>query len=415
MRKFDAIIGYKTIKTKLLEICDMIKNPDIFEQMGATAIHGILLDGEPGVGKTMMAYAFIEECGLPSYVIRRTKPNGEFVNEIKRVFTEAAEHEPSIILLDDLDKFVVEEKKTEEYVVVQACMDEVRDKRVYVIATTNDTRDMPDSLLRAGRFDCRFRVDLPGEKDAEAVVAYYLQGKNLAPDVGISDVAKMMYRHSCASLETIINKAAMYAAYQRCEQICKRHIIRAYLEFFCSLGDDESTERKEKLKEVAYHEAGHAVVAELLLEGSVGAAVVCQGHRGRSEGLVRRCKEVYNMEDDIAISLGGALGVEVALGVSGGGAYEDYRHAFLALEGILDSGRFGVEFVQYRSFSERKRSNLELCEKIEIERIEREVRKMLVEHRDFLDAVAMALMEKQVLLSSDMRRLRDQYLSKKEN
>ena len=88
--KFDSVIGYRAIKQELLEICDMIKNSDIYKKLGATMPGGVLLHGEPGVGKSMMANAFLDECGLTSYILRRTKPDGDFINEIKQTFNGAA-------------------------------------------------------------------------------------------------------------------------------------------------------------------------------------------------------------------------------------------------------------------------------------------------------------------------------------
>ena len=183
---------------------------------------GIMLHGEPGVGKSMMANAFLDECGLTSYILRRTKSDGDFINEIKQTFNNAAEHEPSVLLLDDMDKFVSEEGRKEEFSVVQACIDEVKDKQVFVVATANSTRDMPSSLTRAGRFDRKIEVKSPSGQDAVDIVHYYLKSKTLSEDVDFTDVAKMMSRKSCAELEGVINEAAIYAGYERSEKVCMK-------------------------------------------------------------------------------------------------------------------------------------------------------------------------------------------------
>lgn len=146
MSEFDKIIGYDAIKEELMQLCDMIHNTDIYRKLGAKMSRGLLLHGEPGVGKSLMAMSFIKESGRNSYIIRRNKHDGDFINEIKGVFSKAAQNAPSIILLDDMDKFVVEDKSKEEYVAVQACIDEVSSLDVYVIATANSIRDIPRSL-----------------------------------------------------------------------------------------------------------------------------------------------------------------------------------------------------------------------------------------------------------------------------
>jgi SpoVK/Ycf46/Vps4 family AAA+-type ATPase len=113
---------------------------------------------------------FMGASGRKCYTLRRNAPDGDFVREIKRTFDEAASNVPAVILLDDMDKFVTEEKNSEEYVAVQACIDEVRDKDVFVIATANNLKGIPDSLLRAGRFDRHILMRFPEGKDAEDII-----------------------------------------------------------------------------------------------------------------------------------------------------------------------------------------------------------------------------------------------------
>ena len=103
MREFDRIIGYTTIKTELEQICDMIHNKEIYTALGAKMPHGLLLYGNPGLGKTLMAKCFIEESGLKAYTIRRNKGTDDFVDEITSAFRKAKESAPSIVFLDDMD------------------------------------------------------------------------------------------------------------------------------------------------------------------------------------------------------------------------------------------------------------------------------------------------------------------------
>ena len=102
MSKFDNIIGYETIKKELMQICDMLKNKEIYENLGAKLPHGILLHGEPGLGKSLMAKCFIEESGLKTYTIRRNKGTDDFMKEITETFEKAKENTPAIVFLDDI-------------------------------------------------------------------------------------------------------------------------------------------------------------------------------------------------------------------------------------------------------------------------------------------------------------------------
>ena len=122
MSKFDNIIGYETIKKELMQICDMLKNKEIYENLGAKLPHGILLHGEPGLGKSLMAKCFIEESGLKTYTVRRNKGTDDFMKEITETFEKAKENTPAIVFLDDMDKFANEDEKlcdAEEYVAIQ--------------------------------------------------------------------------------------------------------------------------------------------------------------------------------------------------------------------------------------------------------------------------------------------------------
>lgn len=417
--KFDAVIGYRAIKQELLEICDMMKNPDIYRKLGAAMPRGIMIHGEPGVGKSMMANAFLDECGLTSYILRRTKSDGDFINEIKQTFNNAAENEPSVILLDDMDKFVSEEGRKEEFSVVQACIDEVKDKQVFVIATANSTRDMPSSLTRAGRFDRKIEVKIPSGQDAMDIVHYYLKGKTLSEDVDFTDVAKMMSRKSCAELESVINEAAIYAGFERSEKVCMRHLVRAFLRTYFRSNEAAPWEQldEKKRKKLAYHEAGHAAVAELLKPNSVGVISIHSGIEFATKGFVGMCERIENDEDQIALSLAGKVASEMMLGEIDAGAFRDMERAiFVIREELCDKGFYGMDLVTHfkEDMSETKHVLQENCIRSELERQRYRVMKLLTEHRAFFDLIAKELMQRETLLYSDMQRIRKEYFNEKE-
>lgn len=417
--KFDAVIGYRAIKQELLEICDMMKNPDVYRKLGAAMPRGIMLHGEPGVGKSMMANAFLDECGLTSYTLRRTKADGDFINEIKQTFNDAAENEPSVIFLDDMDKFVSEEGRKEEFSVVQACIDEVKDKQVFVIATANSTRDMPSSLTRAGRFDRKIEVKIPSGQDAVDIVHYYLKSKTLGEDVDFTNVAKMMSRKSCAELEGVINEAAIYAGFERSEKVCMRHLVRAFLRTYFRSNEAAPWEQldEKKRKKLAYHEAGHAAVAELLKPNSVGIISIHSGIEFATKGFVGMCERIENDEDQIALSLAGKIASEIMFGEIDEGAFRDMERAiFVIREELCDKGFYGMDLVTHfkEDMSETKHVLQENCIRSELERQRYRVMKLLTEHRAFFDLIAKELMEKETLLYSDMQRIRKEYFNKKE-
>lgn len=119
MSNFKKVIGYETIKSELMQICDMLKNKEVYQELGAKFPKGVLLYGEPGLGKTLMARCSIDECNLETFTIRKKSEN--FVGYITETFKKAKEKAPSVIFLDDMDKFANEDnnhKDAEEYVAI---------------------------------------------------------------------------------------------------------------------------------------------------------------------------------------------------------------------------------------------------------------------------------------------------------
>ncbi|MBQ7643195.1 MAG: ATP-binding protein [Clostridia bacterium] len=161
MKEFDKTVGYKNVKIELERICDIIRNPEKYRKLGVSTPKGLLLYGNPGLGKTLMAKCVVEASGRKSYVLRKTMPDGDFVKEISAIFSEAKENAPSVVFLDDIDKFANEDdyhKNAEEYVTIQSCIDDCKDEEVFVLATANELDSLPDSLLRAGRFEKTIKI-----------------------------------------------------------------------------------------------------------------------------------------------------------------------------------------------------------------------------------------------------------------
>ena len=416
MSAFDKIIGYEPIKEELRQLCDMIHNRDIYGKLGAKMPKGLLLHGDPGIGKTLMAHSFIQESDRKAYIIRRTKHAGDFIDEIKRVFIEAADNAPSIILLDDMDKFVVEDNSKEEYVTIQACIDELNDADVYVISTANDLDDIPRSLLRAGRFDRKICVELPEGDDAAKIIQHYIASKTVDKDLCVDDIAKMLNGKSCADLETLMNEAALYAGFERCERISMKHIVRSVLRNEYGASDSVLAVDTADLEAIAYHEAGHVVVSELQVPGSIGlASLRARDDRNGPGGFVVRCKDLKNRAQNVRVNLAGKAATELKYGKATEGGSEDLRRAIDNVRGsVMRSAVYGIGavdvFTGYGSSSADLKERQEAIVHAEIERFLTQVKQMLTENLGFLDTVAAALLKKETLLHSDIRKLRESYL-----
>ena len=421
MSEFDKIIGYKDIKTELIRLCDVIKNADKYKALGVAPIGGLLLDGDPGVGKTLMANCFIKESGRKAFVCRKNKPDGEFVNEIKNVFTEAAENAPSIILLDDMDKFANEDdyhRNAEEYVTIQSCIDEIKGKDVFVLATTNGTDNLPRSLLRAGRFDYVISVDAPEGKDAVEIVKYYLSQKKAVAEIDAEEIARLLNGKSCAVLETVINTAGQYAGYENKEMIDVDDIIRACLRVIYNAPESTAPHNPVVLERTAYHEAGHAVIAEILESGSVDLVSV-----RKNTGAVGGFTAYHNpddywiskthMENRVIAILGGKAATELIFGEADTGANNDLHRAFDIVQRFADNYcSYGFGYWEGRDSSSDRLLRREDRITADMETYYARARKILIDNKAFLEALAKRLQEKDTLVSSEIKEIKEKTAAK---
>ncbi len=417
MSAFDRIIGYQTIKEELLQICDMIHNREIYENLGAKLPQGILLYGDPGLGKSLMAKSFITESGLPAYIVRRDKGSDDFIGKITDTFEKAKKNAPAIVLLDDMDKFANEDDRhidAEEYVAVQAGIDEVKGCNVFVFATVNEIRKLPRSLIRSGRFDRKIEVNSPTDRDAEEIIKYYLGQKKVSDNVNMDDLVKMVSYGSCAELETILNEAAIGAAYARKEKIEMDDLVKSVLRMQYDAPDNFTKKSSDALKEIALHEAGHLVVSEILTPGSVGLASLRTAGRDSTGGFIHRCMPVTRRAHHILISLAGKAAVELYYsGVCASGCQSDIRKAASNIRDAISesgTGGFGMIDVANHRFPESSESFNSRNESVvhaELERYMFKAREILIKNRDFLEKAAQMLSEKETLLYSDIRKLRE--------
>lgn len=411
---FESIIGYGEIKLELSRILDQLINTEKYATLGVTELHGLLLHGVPGVGKSTMAQCLVKACGRTTFVCRKSKSNGDFVNEIVRIFDEATKAAPSIILLDDLDKFANEDEKhrdSEEFVTVQSCIDRVKDKRVFVVATANTLRKLPDSLIRPGRFDHILKMDSPSGKDAEDIVAYYLSKKSYVANIDVKRIARLLDGRSCAQLETVVNQAGAYAAFDGRNQIEMKDMIKAILRVVFeapeSFDKDPST-----LPLTACHEAGHALVAELLQPDSVNLVTVLN-HDAYAAGIISLHRDegyFHNkkmMENRVMCLLAGKAAVEICYGTVDTGANSDLHRAFDIVHRFVDHycsygfGQFVIDKLCSNEVLNRRDSRIAA----EMEHYYAQTKQIIVDNRAKLDQLTMRLIEEKTLLGDQVQEI----------
>lgn len=409
---FCEIVGYEDIKKELLFISDMLNNAETYRNLGASINEGLVLSGIPGTGKTTMANCLICSVDRRTYTIRKKGSDGDFIKSIESVFAEAKKNAPSIVLLDDLDKFSDKDNDcdAEEFVTVQSCIDEIRGSDVFVIATVNNVRKIPDSLLRAGRLGKRLKVRVPKKEEATEIIKHYLNKSNMNDGLDAESIARMLDGESCATLENVINNAAIKAAYKRQNCVTMQDIIDSCLDLIFDAPESDDRLPEDIRKKIAYHESGHAVISEILDPGSVSIISIRKTNVG-DYGFVRysRSEEDYDTSAEfneavIKVSLAGKATTEVVFGEVDMGANVDLHNAFRIAKRLVDHHcMFGFQNWIEDDKTAFAAENRNRAMAMVLEKNYLEVKKLLIEHRDLLDRMASELMEKTTLVYSDIQ------------
>lgn len=420
MRELDRVIGYDDIKEELYRIVDLITNPVKYKKLGVKKPQGILFAGEPGIGKTLMATCFIKETGLEPFIIRKDRPASNFVDYIRQTFRMASEMGPSVILLDDLDKYANEDCKhrdCEEYITVQSCIDEYKNSNVFVVATCNRLTHLPDSLTRHGRFDRQYYMTFPKNEDAIKIVSYYLKGKMVSDSVDVEEIVRLSGGCSCADYEAVVNEAGLIAGYDNRELILEEDIRKACFKVIWGIGSLPSDYPMESLKRVAVHEAGHAVINEIYRPGDVSLiSVECQNPNARGLVLTKTSaykKDSYtDVEYSLMARLAGKAATEVILGEVDIGSIVDVLKGFEDASFLIGSS--AAYYFRYRN-EEAKEDNLGELKNAEMARYYFKTKQLLIQNRDFLMALIEELTEKKTLTYKDIAPIREQFNLKRDD
>jgi len=275
---FNDVAGVDEEKEELEEIVEFLKNPRKFTEMGARIPKGVLLVGQPGTGKTLLAKAVAGEAGVPFFIISGSDFVEMFVgvgaSRVRDLFEEAKKKAPCIVFIDEIDAVGRqrgaglggghdEREQTLNQLLVE--MDGFSaNEGVIVLAATNRPDVLDKALLRPGRFDRQIVVSAPDVKAREEILEVHSRKKKLAPDVDLKTIAKNTSGFSGADLENVLNEAALLAARRNKPEISMTEVEDAMVKV--TMGPEKRTrvrsEKEQKL--VAYHEAGHAVVSKFL-------------------------------------------------------------------------------------------------------------------------------------------------------
>ena len=430
---FDDVAGVDEEKEELEEIVEFLKTPKKFTDMGARIPKGVLLVGQPGTGKTLLAKAVAGEAGVPFFSISGSEFVEMFVgvgaSRVRDLFDQAKKNAPCIIFIDEIDAVGRqrgaglggghdEREQTLNQLLVE--MDGFgTNEGVIVLAATNRPDVLDKALLRPGRFDRQIVVSAPDVKAREQILEVHSRKKKLAEDVDLKTIARNTSGFAGADLENVLNEAALLAARRNLQSIGMKEIEDAMVKV--TMGPEKKTrvrsEKENKL--VAYHEAGHAVVSRYLpTQDKVHQiSIVPRGMAGgytmyrptEDKSFVSKTE----MEENIVSLLGGRVAEKLILDDISTGASNDIERATQISKAMVTkygmSDRVGTitfgadqeevflgrDLAHAKDYSEETAAIIDEEVKKIIDAGYERATKILSEHIDKLHAVAKVLIEKE--------------------
>lgn len=423
--KFSDVAGNEEAKDALKEMVDFIKNPEVYNSFGARLPRGVLLYGPPGTGKTLLAKALAGEAGVPIFPVSGSDfvqvYTGLGASRIRNLFKMAKEAGKSVIFIDEIDSLGKKRKGSnisgseEGDRTLNALLAEMsgfkENEGIIVVAATNRIDVLDEALLRPGRFDRQIEVQLPDVKAREKILRLHCRNKPLAKEVDLKKLAVETVYFSGAKLENLLNESAMMAVRTKDKEITNEHINKAYYKVLVGEEKKDRSCLRSKDREItAYHEAGHALIAKLVSkENRVTKVSIIPSTRGMGgfslnippDKMYQTKKEILS---NVMVALGGRAAEEFIYGKDNvtTGASSDLEKAteiVLALIGVygMDSSTGLLNYNVAMSKELSGDINLLNRGKDILESLYKDTIDILKEHRDILENIAKALLEKEVL------------------
>ncbi|NLT20360.1 MAG: AAA family ATPase [Syntrophomonadaceae bacterium] len=369
--KFEDIGGQDSAINELKEALQFLIKPDKMDSLGIRPLKGVLLVGPPGTGKTLMARAaagytnaaFLSASGSEFIEMYA----GVGAKRIRRLFNDARKKasalpgKSAIIFIDELEILGAKRGNNSGHMEYDQTLNQLLvemdgimmddDTQILIIGATNRADILDSALVRPGRFDRMVQVSLPDRAGRRRILAIHTENKPLKDNAVLDEVARATFGLSGAHLESLANEAAILAMRESCDIIETRHFTEAIDKVL--LG--EKNERKPSAIETArvcIHEAGHALVSELLEPGSVSSFTIIP--RGGALGFMRKSARddqylftLPELENQIKVTLGGAIAEQIKFSNRSTGASNDFMQAWRIAREIIESGlsSLGIVFI----------------------------------------------------------------------
>ncbi len=441
------VAGLKEEKEELEEIVEFLKEPAKFTKVGARIPKGVLLEGAPGTGKTLLAKAIAGEAGVPFFSISGSDFVEMFVgvgaSRVRDLFEEAKRHSPCIVFIDEIDAVARrrgtgmggghdEREQTLNQLLVE--MDGFGvNEGIIVMAATNRVDILDPAIMRPGRFDRKISVNRPDVGGREDILKVHAKNKPLAEDVDLKQIAQTTAGFTGADLENLLNEASIAAAKENRSYVVQEDIKKSFIKV--GIGAEKKsriiTEKEKKI--TAYHEAGHAILFHVLpdvgpvytvsiIPTGLGAAGYTMPLPENDDMFITKGK----MLQDIMVSLGGRIAEEIIFGDITTGASSDIKKATKAARDMVT--RYGMSenigVINYNSdddevFIGRDLAHAKSHSELISGEIDREVKKIIddcyskakaiiLEHMEVLHNCAQELLKKEKIGREEFEALFDQ-------
>ncbi len=431
---FEDVAGAEEAKQELVEIVDFLKNPAKYLEIGAKIPKGVLLVGQPGTGKTLLARAVAGEADVPFFSISGSEFVEMFVgvgaSRVRDLFKKAARNAPCIIFIDEIDAVGRhrgagmggghdEREQTLNQILTEMDGFE-KDTNVIVMAATNRPDILDPALLRPGRFDRRVVVDLPDLQDRIKILAVHGRNKPLTDDVNLEKIAKHTPGFSGADLENLMNEAAILAARNTRKKVHMEDLEKSIEKVVMGPERKSRVLNDQEKKITAYHEVGHAVVGHMT-EHCDPVQKVSIISRGMALGVTwfvpDEDKHLYSkakFEDEMASLLGGYCAEEVFFNDVTTGASNDLEKAtgiarrMVTEYGMSDMGQviygeknhevfIGRDLGHTKNYSEERATQIDKCITEYIDAAYKRAKDTITKNKDIMKKIAEELLEKESL------------------
>jgi cell division protease FtsH len=421
--KFKDIAGNQEAKEEMEFLVEFLKNPKKYSDMGAKLPKGVVFYGPPGTGKTLTAKAIAGEAGVPFFSVSGSDFVEMYVGvgakRVRKLFKNARKKAPCIIFIDEIDAVGTKrgnDNNSEKDQTINSLLNELDgfsgSEGVIVITATNRIEDLDPALIRPGRFDKHIAINLPDQRDRTEILKVHAQNKKFSDDVNFEELSKLTIGFAGAGLEALLNEATILAVTRNHKEVTKEDVDDAYFKMVMKGHKKKNQEdrKDDELELVAWHEAGHALVAKLLARNEVPKVTIISSTSGAGGVTFITPKKMglyskQELKNNIKTLYAGRIAEYLLLGDDNKittGASNDIERATEQIRGMIDTYGMSEEFgmIKVSSLGGQKEMLKEASTLSKV--LYEETLSFMKEHKSLLETIALELLKKETLSEEEL-------------